>query len=107
MLCLEASTGAEIWRRAIRGKVKGPECGAMSTPTLDVGFVYALTPDAILSRIDAAKGEVRWELNLINDFGCNVLAQVWLSPGPHGMPFRGLPVLDRWLPAAGDGYPFH
>ena len=61
---LDEQTGKILW------KTKIGESGrhALSTPTVDGEYLYALDPDGELSCLNARSGEVRWHLDLFSEF---------------------------------------
>jgi outer membrane protein assembly factor BamB len=70
---LDEKDGKPIWHTHL-GKVGNPDQkpsypGARSTPTVDGKLVYALGSDGDLACVDAAKGEIKWQKSLRNDFG--------------------------------------
>lgn len=70
---LRVKDGKQLWSTHI-GKVGNPDQrppypGARSTPTVDGKAVYALGSDGDLVCVDAAKGKIRWQKSLRDDFG--------------------------------------
>ncbi|MBT4845083.1 MAG: PQQ-like beta-propeller repeat protein, partial [Planctomycetaceae bacterium] len=61
---LDEQTGTILW------KTKIGESGrhALSTPTVDGEYLYALDPDGELSCLNARSGEVRWHVDLFAEF---------------------------------------
>jgi outer membrane protein assembly factor BamB len=69
----DTGSGAVVWTQRI-GKVGNPDQrpsypGARSTPTVEGDVLYALGSDGDLVCLDTAKGNIRWQKNLRNDFG--------------------------------------
>ncbi len=67
VVCLEAASGKELWRHAYRCAAGEPE-GPRSLPALDGTNVYTLSREGQAFCLDAATGEVRWEIHLVRDF---------------------------------------
>ena len=68
----DTTSGAVVWTQRI-GKVGNPNQrpsypGARSTPTVEGDVLYALGSDGDLVCLDTAKGNIRWQKNLRNDF---------------------------------------
>jgi outer membrane protein assembly factor BamB len=73
VLCLDASTGAELWLHAYDcpytiSYPAGPRC----TPTVADGAVYTLGAMGDLFCLDAATGSVRWSKNLPGNYSAPV-----------------------------------
>jgi outer membrane protein assembly factor BamB len=73
VIALNESDGKQVWSTRI-GKVgkpdqKPPYPSARSTPTVDGNTLYALGSDGDLACLDAANGQVKWQKNLVADFG--------------------------------------
>lgn len=70
---LSEADGKELWIRALAPlfpqgmpqSKEGPGC----TPTVDGDRLYALTMGGTLACLQVADGKVRWQLNLVTDFG--------------------------------------
>ncbi len=63
--------GSELWRVRINDINKGigyPD-GSRCTPTVDGNLVYALGVSGDLVCLEAATGKMRWQKNLVRDFG--------------------------------------
>jgi outer membrane protein assembly factor BamB len=70
---LAVADGRPLWTTRI-GNVGKPKQnpaypGARSTPTIDGNMLYALGSDGDLACMDIARGKIRWQKNLIRDFG--------------------------------------
>ena len=71
-VALDAATGEEIWRRRLGPTYEGhggSEDGPTSTPTVDGGRLFVVTPHGELLALDRADGAVRWRRDLVEDFG--------------------------------------
>jgi outer membrane protein assembly factor BamB len=69
--CLDAATGATLWKHAYPYvfKPKYYEGGSSATPTVDGDRVYALGQGGELNCFDAASGKVVWSLNIAKEHG--------------------------------------
>ena len=68
--CLNADTGAEIWKHSYACAAKGGgHPGTASTPTVDGGFVYTLSREGHVYCLKAESGDVVWSKHVIKDFG--------------------------------------
>ncbi len=78
VVCLDASTGKEVWKadvpEAKGGYLGGWGSGPRGTPTVEGGAVYHLGARGELVRLKAADGKTEWALNLVADFGGGVPA---------------------------------
>jgi outer membrane protein assembly factor BamB len=72
VLCLDASTGAEVWRHVDAAKFFEPYAGVgpHSTPTMHGGRVYAVGATGLFHCLDGATGKVLWEHDLPKKFEC-------------------------------------
>ncbi len=61
---LEEQTGKVLWKTKIGESTRH----ALSTPTVDGEYLYALDPDGELSCINARSGDVRWHVDFISEF---------------------------------------
>ncbi|MET0223406.1 MAG: PQQ-binding-like beta-propeller repeat protein [Terrimicrobium sp.] len=99
VFCLDASTGAEIWRHTYSQGVEARqfEGGPAGTPTVDGDRVYTLSHEGDLFCLSAASGKVLWSKNLQKDFGG--IRQKW---GYSGSPLvdGDLVILDAGGPGA-------
>lgn len=73
-ICVDISNGEEAWSTKIggddqKGYNAGWGHGPRSTPTFSDGHLYVLGPKGTLACLSAENGEVKWEKNLISDFG--------------------------------------
>jgi outer membrane protein assembly factor BamB len=73
VFCLEAATGAEIWRHTYPQSLdpRQFEGGPAGTPTVDGDRVYTLSHEGDLFCLAAPNGKVLWRKNLLRDFGGN------------------------------------
>jgi outer membrane protein assembly factor BamB len=97
--CLDASTGAEIWRHTYPQGLEARqfEGGPAGTPTVDGDRVYTLSHAGDLFCLSATSGKVLWSKNLLRDFGG--IRQKWgysASPLVDG----NLVILDAGGPSA-------
>ena len=97
--CLNAATGAEIWRHSYQQALDARqfEGGPAGTPTVDGDRVYTLSHGGDLLCLAAASGQVLWSKNLQRDFGG--IRQDW---GYSGSPLvdGNLVILDAGGPGA-------
>lgn len=66
--CLDAKTGKPVWRHVYKcpaGNFNGPR----ATPTVHEGSVYTLSREGQAFCLDAATGAVRWQSDLVRQFG--------------------------------------
>ena len=75
VFCLDAGTGAEIWRHEYPSE-KGSYPGPRMTPTVDGDLVFTLAREGELICFDAASGDVVWETN-ITEFGAEQTENRW------------------------------
>jgi hypothetical protein len=70
VFCLDANTGAEIWRHAYPQPLddRSFEGGPAGTPTVDGDKVYTLSHEGDLFCLAASTGTVVWKKNLPRDF---------------------------------------
>ena len=69
--CLDADTGAVIWRYRYPCKLDpiAYTGGTSSTPTVEAGEVYSLSKAGQLLCLDAGTGAMRWSKDILRDFG--------------------------------------
>ena len=77
VLCLDARTGKELWRRVYDCdyNISYPN-GPRATPTVDGDRVYSLGAEGHLHCLDVADGEVLWRRDLKRDYGMDA-APFW------------------------------
>jgi outer membrane protein assembly factor BamB len=66
--CLDAETGKEVWKHSYpcdAGNFEGPR----ATPVVDGDCVYTLSREGHAFCLEAATGKIKWQKNLIKDFG--------------------------------------
>ena len=70
VFCLDAATGAEIWRHSYPQSLddRSFEGGPAGTPTVDGDKVYTLSHEGDLFCLAASTGKVIWKKNLPRDF---------------------------------------
>lgn len=72
IVTLDAATGEELWRHAIgpvhRGH-DGSDDGALSSPTIGDGLVFALSPEGLLTAVRLKDGKPAWSRRLQKEFG--------------------------------------
>ena len=74
IICLDAGSGEEVWATIIgidpeKGYNTGWGAGTRGAPTVDDGLVYAMNANGDLICVTADKGEKKWALSLVEDFG--------------------------------------
>jgi outer membrane protein assembly factor BamB len=69
VLCLDASTGGEVWRHeySVNYKISYP-AGPRCTPVVDSGNVYTLGAEGMLICFDAESGKVVWQKDLPQEY---------------------------------------
>ncbi len=73
LVCLNAENGAEYWRVQIDSLFKNEYGnGSRSTPTIDNGVVYALSPYGKLFAVDAVTGTTSWTIDLVEKYHAKV-----------------------------------
>jgi outer membrane protein assembly factor BamB len=72
--CLEAATGALLWKHAYPYVFKPQyyEGGSSSTPTVDGARVYSLGQAGEMNCLEAATGRLLWSENIAREFGLEV-----------------------------------
>ncbi len=70
VFALDEATGKTVWTRKI-GETSRHPC---STPTLDGDLLYALDPDGDLVCLEAATGEVVWQISFIEKFSGRMMS---------------------------------
>ena len=69
--CLDAKTGKPVWRHVYKAAA-GSFFGPRATPTVHEGRVYTLSRHGQAFALDAATGEVKWQTDLVRQFGAKV-----------------------------------
>ncbi len=67
--CLSLADGREIWRYGYPVKVKRNHGQSRTVPTVSGDAVVGFGPKSHVTCLDAATGELRWQLDLVRDFG--------------------------------------
>lgn len=79
VLAFDLSTGTELWSTPVGPPHNdGPRC----TPTLDGDLLYALGTEGGLVCLEAATGKLRWQRDLVKDFGGQVMTMWKYSESP-------------------------
>lgn len=88
VVCLDALTGSELWRRATGPKWKGSNGssdGPIATPAVGDGRVFALLPDGALVALSLADGAVLWSIDVAKTYGAQpIFYGFGASPILHG-----------------------
>jgi outer membrane protein assembly factor BamB len=71
IFCLDAATGAEIWKHSYPCDLDAHfwQGGTTATPTVDGDRVYSVSKKGDLFCFDAAKGTIIWSKSIIKDYG--------------------------------------
>lgn len=81
VFCLDAASGKELWRTPIAKQSDDTRVlvqwggGPRSSPTIGGDALYLLGVKGDLVCLEAATGKLRWQKNLVKDFGGKVMAQ--------------------------------
>ncbi|MBN1506126.1 MAG: PQQ-like beta-propeller repeat protein [Sedimentisphaerales bacterium] len=69
--CLDAATGAEVWKHAYVSPLlpKSYEGGPNATPTVEAGRVYTLSKHGHVFCVDAQSRAIIWQKHLTKDYG--------------------------------------
>src|ERR1044071_1326964 len=70
--CLALADGSELWRFAYPVSIKRNHGMSRTVPAVSDKFVVAMGPKCHLLCADAATGELRWGLNLVQQFGATI-----------------------------------
>ncbi len=70
--CLSLDDGAEIWRYSYRVKVKRNHGMSRTVPAVTDEYVVALGPKCHVTCLDATRGELLWQIDLVRAFGTSV-----------------------------------
>ena len=93
--CLDAKTGAVIWKYSYPCGTPKDYPGPRATPTVDGNLVYTVSYQGQLFALDAAKGTVVWSVDYVKDFGAKL--------NTYG--FSGSPLVDSNLLLVNPGGP--
>lgn len=74
VLCFDDTSGKQLWKTKVGRADSHGYSGGRSTPTVDGGFLYVVTPgvervNASLFCLETASGNIAWEKNLTKEFG--------------------------------------
>ncbi len=73
LVAFDAASGKELWQlRTDSAFTNSFGDGPRSTPTVDGSTVFAFGANAKLFAADVATGEVRWQRDLVKDFGARI-----------------------------------
>ena len=79
VLAFDLASRKELWAARIGPPhTDGPRC----TPTVDGEFLYALGTEGDLACLEAATGKLRWQKNLVKDFGGQMMSMWKYSESP-------------------------
>ncbi|MBI2192237.1 MAG: PQQ-binding-like beta-propeller repeat protein [Planctomycetes bacterium] len=70
--CFSLADGREIWRYSYPVKVKRNHGMSRTVPAVTEQFAVALGPLGHVTCVDAASGEFRWGLDLVQEFGSEI-----------------------------------
>jgi len=79
-LAYDLRTRAPLW--ATRIGEAYPEYGALSTPTIEGDALYVLSTDGVLYCMEVATGKVRWQHDLVREFGGKMMSAWKYSESP-------------------------
>lgn len=72
VLCLDAMTGEEVWRKALGGSFSDSfGDGPRSTPSIDGNRAYVMSSIGILACLSLDRGEIDWQVQM-KDFGGSI-----------------------------------
>jgi outer membrane protein assembly factor BamB len=80
VFCVDVTTGGQLWRTPLVRRSNATRIspdrggGPRSTPTVDGDAVYFLGCKGDLVCLDAATGKLRWQKNMVTDFGGKVMS---------------------------------
>lgn len=70
--CLSLADGTELWRYVYRVSVKRNHGMSRTVPCVTEKVVVAMGPKCHVTCVDALKGELRWGMDLVRDYGTTV-----------------------------------
>ena len=70
--CLSLADGREIWRYAYPVKIKRNHGMSRTVPAVTEQFVVALGPKCHVICLDSITGELRWKLDLVEEYGTRI-----------------------------------
>ena len=68
VVCWNAESGAEVWRRSYAASFAKGYPGPRATPTIAGGKVYTIGVTGMFHCLDAGNGEIAWSIDLVKDF---------------------------------------
>jgi len=97
VVAFKMTDGSELWSQSISDGYRNPMgAGPRATPTIAEGAIFVYTGEGILAALDQTSGALRWQHDVVNDFGgepavygmaCSPLAVdglVFVSAGVEG-----------------------
>jgi outer membrane protein assembly factor BamB len=98
LVCLEAATGRQLWRREVGSSFEHPYGdGPRATPLVRDGLVYAIGTSGRILAADQHTGETAWQRDLVKDFDAELPS--------YGYASSPLVVDDKLIIEAGGGGP--
>jgi outer membrane protein assembly factor BamB len=82
VLGLSATDGKTLWKTKIGPIWVDRYPGPRSTPTVDGALIYALGTEGDLLCLEGATGKVRWQKNLVRDFGGQMMSDWKFAESP-------------------------
>jgi outer membrane protein assembly factor BamB len=82
VLGLSAADGKQLWKTKIGPIWVDRYPGPRSTPTIDGALIYALGTEGDLLCLEGATGKVRWQKNLVRDFGGQMMSDWKFAESP-------------------------
>ncbi|MFO1499746.1 MAG: PQQ-binding-like beta-propeller repeat protein [Verrucomicrobiota bacterium] len=82
--CLSLDDGREIWRYAYPISIKRNHGMSRTVPTVRDNLVVAMGPKCHVTCLDAQSGELRWGIDLVQQFGATVPAWYRAMPFDRG-----------------------
>lgn len=74
VMAFDTATGRKVWETPSGGAYRERRGnGPRGTPTVDGDWLYALASDGTLACLDRAAGKKLWELNIVKEFGGEVV----------------------------------
>ena len=82
LFCLDANTGKQVWDLEVGGQFKNNWGGGpRTTPAVDGGMVYGISPDGALYAATTA-GKMQWKKDFKKDFGGQLMSGWGYSESP-------------------------
>jgi outer membrane protein assembly factor BamB len=82
VLALSAADGRTLWKTKIGPSWVDRYPGPRATPTVDGALIYTIGTEGDLVCLEAATGKVRWQKNLVRDFGGEVMSDWKFTESP-------------------------